>query len=146
MENASKALIIAGAILLALLLIGLGLAIFNMFDTDAPSAAIDQQAVSMFNSRWDNYGVRNQTAAQIRGLINTVNSHNASADGVYIHLGGAGVANATTVPASGANFNDRPGGSTTFRYTPYVSGAHRYDVDFRHDSNGRIRGMIIEPI
>ena len=135
MENASKALIIAGAILLALLLIALGLAVFNMFDVDSVGEGMDQQAVQMFNSRWESFAARPQTAAQIRQLVNNVEAHNAGTDGVYIHLTGPAITNGSAA-SSNAEFNTRPE-----RPTASVSNANRYNVIVSHDTNGRIRGM-----
>jgi len=82
MENASKALIIAGAILLAILLISVGIMVFNMV-TDPMEEAQGQvagQGAQMFNSSFEAYGARPQTASQIRALINIVNTNNSQND------------------------------------------------------------------
>ena len=52
MENASKALIMAGAILIAILIISLGVYVFNnMSSTAKNSANMDKQEISNFNSK-----------------------------------------------------------------------------------------------
>ena len=49
MENASKALIIAGAILLAILIIGLGMAVFNNIK-DIANPNLDSEKIQTINS------------------------------------------------------------------------------------------------
>ena len=55
MENASKALIIAGAILLSILIIALGIYVFNMARGVSDSTALDEAEVNTFNSQFTNY-------------------------------------------------------------------------------------------
>ena len=66
MENASKALIIAGAILLAILIISLGIMIY--------------QQASTFNAKFEQYLGSNVRGAQVNALINTINTNNMSQD------------------------------------------------------------------
>lgn len=57
MENASQALIIAGAILLAILLIAIGMFIFNKANTSIMDAAkgMDQNAIAVVNGKFTPY-------------------------------------------------------------------------------------------
>ena len=57
MENASKALIIAGAILLSILIIAIGMYIYNSSTNSIYSAAdqISSQEQQSFNSQWESY-------------------------------------------------------------------------------------------
>lgn len=55
MENASKALIIAGAILLAILIIGLGIFIYGQASGTASDAGIDALSASAFNAQFESY-------------------------------------------------------------------------------------------
>ena len=50
MENASKALIIAGAILLSIVLISLGLIVVNRTQNTVKNANVDQQEITSFNN------------------------------------------------------------------------------------------------
>ena len=50
MENASKALIIAGAILLAILLISLGIMIFNQAQDTVNNSGMSQAEITAFNA------------------------------------------------------------------------------------------------
>lgn len=78
MENASKALIIAGSILLAILIIGLGMFIFQKASGALDTSAIDSQKVSAYNSPYEQYFGPNVSGANLRALISTVNTHNTT--------------------------------------------------------------------
>ena len=55
MENASKALIIAGAILLSILIISLGIMVYNNAKNTVGSASLDKQEIQTFNSDFEKY-------------------------------------------------------------------------------------------
>ena len=57
MENASKALIIAGAILISILLIGIGMMIYNSAIKPVTDAGdrMDEMSKNMFNGKFENY-------------------------------------------------------------------------------------------
>lgn len=77
MENASKALIIAGAILLSILIIGLGMFIYNQAADAVGKTGIDEQKVKSYNSSFEQYdGVISGTSA--RTLCDVIRSHNNS--------------------------------------------------------------------
>lgn len=78
MENASKALIIAGAILLAILIIGLGMMVFNNAKNALTSANLDQEQIDAFNSKFESYIGNNKRGTDVRTLCSTVSSSNAT--------------------------------------------------------------------
>ena len=87
MENASKALIIAGAILLAILIIGLGVFIYNQASNTVSDTGMDQIAVRQFNAQFEPYIMDNASGATAMALYDTVNSYNMTAqDGKKINL------------------------------------------------------------
>ncbi|MEE0865899.1 MAG: hypothetical protein U0L98_03780, partial [Clostridia bacterium] len=55
MENASKALIIAGAILLAILIISLGILIFSQAQDTVGSVNMSEQEMMAFNNKFTAY-------------------------------------------------------------------------------------------
>ena len=55
MENASKALIIAGSILLAILIIAMGVMIFNNAKSAADTSTFDTAEINMFNQKFERY-------------------------------------------------------------------------------------------
>lgn len=96
MENASKALIIAGAILISILLISVGIIVMNSIN-DPIDQAGDQatsQAIEMFNSKFTGYaGI--QKASAVKALMTSVASsngtnsdHNIAVEGLANSAGG----------------------------------------------------------
>ena len=80
MENASKALIIAGAILLAILIIGLGMTIFNQARDTLSQANLDQETIAAFNSKFDNYISDKLKGTDVRTLCDLVRNNNLAVD------------------------------------------------------------------
>ena len=76
MENASKALIIAGAILLSILIIGLGMFIFQMAQGAMDNVNIDADKIAAYNSKFISYEGTNVSGTQARALCDTVRNHN----------------------------------------------------------------------
>lgn len=80
MENASKALIIAGAILLSILIISLGIMVYNNAKNTVGSSNLDKQEIQTFNSQWEQYEGSNKTASEVKTMIQAVIANNASED------------------------------------------------------------------
>ena len=78
MENASKALIIAGAILLAILIISLGIMIYNQAAGVVDSNAMDEAAVTSFNQRFRQYEGDNIRGTNVNAMIDTIIQNNLS--------------------------------------------------------------------
>ena len=79
MENASKALIIAGSVLIAILLIGFGMKIFNSTTGTADQVEGTMQTTEMatFNNKFTAY-VGTRSLAQVKSLANIVIANNAT--------------------------------------------------------------------
>ena len=77
MENASKALIIAGAILLSIAIIGIGMSVFTMASESMSGADLSEQEINSYNSTFIRYeGVQN--GSTVKTLLNTIRTHNQS--------------------------------------------------------------------
>lgn len=76
MENASKALIIAGAILLAILLISLGIFIFNQAQDTINNSGMSQAEKTAFNQKFTKYE-GNRKGSEVRSLIQEVMAANS---------------------------------------------------------------------
>lgn len=78
MENASKALLIAGAVLIVILLIGVGMLIYNssMGSVNEAISQMSSQEKDMFNAQFTQYEGTRVNGANVRALINKVNSSN----------------------------------------------------------------------
>ena len=78
MENASKALIIAGAILLAILLISLGIMIYNQAQDTVSNSGMDQASTTAFNNQFIKYEGK-QKGTMVKSLIQEVLASNSDA-------------------------------------------------------------------
>lgn len=78
MENASKALIIAGAILLSILIISLGIMIFNQASGVVNNNAMTEVEVNSFNQKFEQYLGDKVRGANVNALIQAVNNNNMS--------------------------------------------------------------------
>ena len=79
MENASKALIIAGAILLAILLISLGILIFNQAQDTVNNSGMSQAEITAFNNKFIKYEGK-QKGSVVKSMVNEVFTSNADAN------------------------------------------------------------------
>ena len=103
MDNASKALIMAGAILISLALVGLGVYIFSISSDlqDSTGQQMDVMAAQTTNKQLDNYAGVKKRGSEVKSLINLVKTLNAQkvfpVDIVYITSGtGTSVTHGTT--------------------------------------------------
>ncbi len=77
MENASKALIIAGAILLSILIISLGIMVYNNAKGTVSDSNLDAESVQTFNTKFTQYG-GTQRGTALNSLIDAAISNNAT--------------------------------------------------------------------
>ena len=120
MENSSKALIIAGSILVAILLISVGVIIMNSTGNTQQTVEdmANSTAIRSFNSQLTPYEGTNQSAAQVRSLMSTVNAL-ASSTGKTINVYN-GAAGTTSLDASSLASNQKY--TVKFEYTNgYIS-------------------------
>ena len=98
MENASKALLIAGAILLAILLISLGIMIFNQGQDTVNNSGMSQAAITAFNNKFLKYeGV--QKGSVVKSLVNEALASGAdeTSPKVTVKLGDEEITNTSDV-------------------------------------------------
>ena len=96
MENASKALIIAGAILISILLISVGILVMNSTGgvQDEMLKQMNQTQIQSFNASFTNYSGTNKTASDVKSLYGIVTSSNSTHDDsmqVAMTIGGSPV-------------------------------------------------------
>ena len=107
MENATKALMIAAAVLVAILIISLGIGIFNSASEQMGDMDMTEYQVQQFNDKFESYVGTNMSGAKVNALLTTVFNHNnAQADAstcVEVRVDGARTLrarnNSTTKPA-----------------------------------------------
>lgn len=76
MENASKALIIAGAILLSILIIGLGMFIYQQAAGVMEDIDLSELEVKKHNDGFEIYAGENVSGTMVRSLIKDIESNN----------------------------------------------------------------------
>ena len=81
MENASKALIIAGAILISILIIGLCVFIYQQAQSTVSKANLNSQEAQAQNQQFDNYFGDKVSAQEVKQLCTTVRSNNITGEG-----------------------------------------------------------------
>ena len=72
MENASKALIIAGAILLSILLITLGIMVMRNAQGTIDDANLDAETAQVFNNKISQFCGVGKTASDMNSLMDTI--------------------------------------------------------------------------
>ena len=122
MENASKALIIAGAILLSILIIGLGMAVFNNANSTQGKADLSSTEISAHNGNFEAYKGRIK-GQQLRTLLNMINKNNTEYDDRPILVTDSeGHGFGTDSADSACNLNN-------------VKSSTTYDVSFTYNGN-----------
>ncbi len=76
MENASKALVIAGAILISILIIGLGVFIYNGAASTVKNANLHSQEAQAQNGQFETYFGTHVGASEVKQLLSLVRSNN----------------------------------------------------------------------
>ena len=132
MENASKALIIAGAILLSILIIGLGMFIYQQASGAMGNANLDPQKIQAYNSEFTTYeGTKSGT--QVRALLDVVRNHNlANTDDPSLNV--RVIKNGTAVGETTACDTVIEAG-TINDIKKDIKAGKTYTVDFGYDAN-----------
>ena len=139
MENASKALIIAGAILLAILIISLGIIIYNQASSVIDSSStMTELEVTAFNDRFNKFLGSNVRGANVNSLLNTVQNNNISTDEDSRKITVEGDA---SIDAAGSNIKRAETGKTYKVEVPdngYTSGGliHKIKITVNGGSGG----------
>ena len=140
MENASKALIIAGAILLSIAIIGIGMYIYTTAQQTIQSANMSQQEITAYNSEFIKYE-GTQNGSNVKALLQTVRTHNAvnkddKSKQIVVNKGGT----------SSGNVDDTADGSNSQSIASDISSTTagtQYDVTFDYSSTGLIKRINI---
>lgn len=138
MENASKALIIAGAILLSILIIALGIYVFNMAKGASNTDQLDALEISTFNDKFTTYEGR-QIGSSVKQLLNEVitnNNKNKEAQERLIdvhYVKGTGTLNSENIEPNVGDSNLSKNMSTL---RSALSSTHFYTVSIGYDDAG----------
>lgn len=118
MENASKALLIAGSVLVVILLIAIGVRVLNSTQgtTEATESTMKNTEIAMFNNQFVPYAGKKVTAAEAYTLVNKIFVNNAQNKDHYI-----------TIQVNGKTTN-----------SVHFDNSKTYSVGMSFDSNGYI--------
>lgn len=137
MENASKALIIAGAILLAILIISLGIMILGKAQDTINGSGMTQAEVQAFNEKFTKYGGE-QRGSSIRSLVQEVVSSDGAdengTDNLNRRVSISGVI--TYTPGDGNS-------TTTVENLKDIKSTKTYVVEFKYGTNGCVNEVIV---
>lgn len=143
MENSSKALIIAGAILLCILIIGIGMAVMNSSNTSVTDAmsSMSTQEIDAYNSKYAMYESE-QAGSNVKALIGILISNSSTnkdeitkIPGVYIENMNKEVID-TGIPEEAGNISNYVKGLEKVRTS--VQPKHKYWVEMSYQDNGLI--------
>ena len=151
MENASKALIIAGAILISILIIAIGMYIYTS-STNSITGAIatmDTQEIEAFNSQWTNYEgtlTGSQVKAMINKLIANANTYKEEEEKVVgLTYPENGTSNTQNVIINYASVNDSVSNYIGNLNTAYsaIKAKHNYTVSLDFGGTPLVRQIIV---
>lgn len=147
MENASKALLIAGAILLAILLISLGIMIFNTASDTITSSGMSDMQQTTFNQKFEKYQGK-QKGSAIRSLVQEVMANNNNAQASDETMVSINVANGSIAMESSAGIPGSPvvkleAGTDKQPVYNNFSNTTTYNVSFKHNK-GRVAIIYIK--
>ncbi len=133
MENASKALLIAGAILIVILLIGVGMMVFRGAN-DSITGAMDtmnSQEITAFNSQFSSYEgqIKGTSVKDLLQKVIASNAGNTYNRTVKVSFSGVKDSKNTAVTLSGKS----DGNSISTAASKLVS-THTYTVSFKYDT------------
>lgn len=138
MENASKALIIAGAILLAILIISLGILIYNQAAGVVNNNAMSEVEAQNFNQKFTQYEGNSVRGSTVRALYQAVLSNNNSqdSDDRKVEIATTGFTGTTNIPKALAK---------NVKTLPDMSGVNTgssYSVTCNYSDKGANKGLV----
>lgn len=80
MENATKALLIAAAVIVAILIISLGIGIFTRAQEQVDSGDLTEYQVTQFNSKFEKYKGSTVSGSDVNALLSVAFNHNNAQD------------------------------------------------------------------
>lgn len=135
MENASKALIIAAAILIAIVLITLGVYVIGVGQDQIKNSGMSDIEVTTFNQKFTKYQ-GTQKGSTIRSMVQEVMSHNNSDEASDETMVTINSGNNQSIVSLATTANAQPHYGTNFKNTK------TYTVSFEY-TNGRVSNIVV---
>jgi len=150
MDNASKALIIAGAILIAVMLVSLGVMLYNTAAgvAETTTGSVEALGVAGFNAQYEQYLGASKSKSQATGLVAKVLSNNANND-IYIGILYSGDTTFTNTNNTNSGMTENADLSALRNHINSVRNK-RYDIEIDgtsgYNKDGTIKSIIIEQV
>ena len=125
MENATKALLIAAAVLIAILIISLGLVVYNKASETMDSVDMSGQEIQAFNEKFTKYAGDSVRGTEVNALLKTAVNNNLTE--------GNNGNSAKLVTVSGAVSVD-----ASTNTVPKVDASKLYKIEVKQDGPGRL--------
>ena len=138
MENAVKALLIAAAVLVAILLISLGVGIFNSASEQMEGADLSEYQIQQFNDKFKKYEGTSKSGSDVNALLEVVFNHNMSEEDASNRV--AVTFSGTTGKPEGWK-NVKTTSKPTKSYTK-VSTGNTFEVSLSYDANSGLVNKI----
>ena len=156
MDNAAKALVIAGAILISIVLISLGILIVNRAQTsiDEGVAKMSSQEKQIFNAKFEMYEGR-QHGTQVRALIGEIitnNNENFEIDGKVIAVEFDNISGANLKATSPIELQEQTEDAVEemsrqlVNLRTNINTGGRYDITLNYPASGLINRILIEKV
>ncbi len=94
MENATKALLIAAAVLVAILIISLGLAVYNKASNATDTADLTAAEIQAQNEKFVKYEGKSKRGNEVNALLETVMNYNITTNSTVVTVDGTGATGA----------------------------------------------------
>ena len=150
MENASKALIIAGAILLSILIIALGIYIYNQAKSAINTNTLDATTLSTFNSPIEQYEGDAVLGSSLRSLMGTLITNAGTNEGAAEYLPSVTLNNGT----AGTNASATGGETAANNGQTYINelqvirsnliNSRNYVVELGYNDSGLVSSITIK--
>lgn len=133
MENASKALIIAGAILISIVLVSVGVIVVQSLNPDEALSQMSQQEIESFNSKFVGSTGNNKQGSLVRTLVTTVMTNNSQySDDTARQV-------KITTSGLGTDVTDEVKPNELTKVRNAINGSSRYDVGYEvNEKNGQV--------
>lgn len=126
MENATKALLIAAAVLVAILIISLGLVVYNMAAETVNSQNLSQQEVQAQNEKFARYDGTNKRGSEVNAMLKTVLQSNMDLSATNKSVG---LVNVTSEGNAGISLT-----TGAISITKRADTSKMYDIIVKYDS------------
>ncbi len=139
MENASKALIIAGAILLSILLISLGIMIFTQAQDTIQNSGMSQAEVNAFNNQFVKYeGTKKGT--MVKSMVQEVNTNNSQDES-----GDHQIAIVVDTADTTTKITSQTSNNVTTYFTKDIKNTSTYEISItKYEASGRISQITVK--